>query len=333
MIELVGTEEERMLAEEAKKIGVVSASQEGQVIEGIFDGQNMVGPDGKKYSVPANYASKSKLVEGDSLKLTITPDGSFVYKQINLLERDRIVGELTIDQETSEFRVLANNKSYKVLTASITYFKGEEGDKVTILAPKGRESTWAAVENIFKYGETPPEVKEEPREEGEAKEEPKEEAKEEPKEEHKEEPKEEAKEEPKEEHKEEPKEEKEDREEFRQEKEDREEFREEYKQEHRETDEGEPSDEFLQENGSGSEELESDKEAEDGLQAVHDEVEESEPPKDIFKATEGISTDDVKQVDIDGSMEQKPLIDEEDVNLSARRDNLAGGDSQGLEEL
>ena len=60
LIELVGTEEERMLAEEAKKIGVVSASQEGQVIEGIFDGQNMVGPDGKKYSVPANYASKSK---------------------------------------------------------------------------------------------------------------------------------------------------------------------------------------------------------------------------------------------------------------------------------
>jgi len=156
-LDLVGSEEEKMLAGEVKKSGNVLPTNEGQVIEGVFDGQNMIGPDGKKYSVPANYASKSKLVEGDSLKLTITADGSFVYKQINLLERDRIIGQLTIDETTNEYRVLANNKSYKVLTASITYFKGEAGDQVTIVAPKGRESSWAAVENIFKAGETLPE--------------------------------------------------------------------------------------------------------------------------------------------------------------------------------
>ncbi|OIP55269.1 hypothetical protein AUK13_02955 [Candidatus Kuenenbacteria bacterium CG2_30_39_24] len=157
MLDLVGSEEEKMLAGEVKKSSHVLSTNEGQVIEGVFDGQNMIGPDGKKYSVPANYASKSKLVEGDSLKLTITADGSFVYKQINLLERDRIIGQLAIDETTNEYRVLANNKSYKVLTASITYFKGEAGDRVTILAPQGRESTWAAVENIFKAGETLPE--------------------------------------------------------------------------------------------------------------------------------------------------------------------------------
>lgn len=153
MIGLIGTKEEKTLQAEAQKTGTISATGEGQVIEGLFDGQNMVGPDGKKYSVPANYASKSKLVEGDNLKLTITPDGSFVYKQIHLLERDRIIGELIIDDETNEYRVLANNKSYKILTASVTYFKGEPGNKVTILVPKGKESTWAAVENIFKEGE------------------------------------------------------------------------------------------------------------------------------------------------------------------------------------
>ena len=43
----------------------------GKIIEGVFDGQNMVGSDGKTYPVPANYASKSKLVQGDILKLTI----------------------------------------------------------------------------------------------------------------------------------------------------------------------------------------------------------------------------------------------------------------------
>ncbi len=156
LIELSGTEEEKMLMEQAKQKGSISHEEEGQIIEGIFDGQNMVGPDGKKYSVPANYASKSKLVEGDKLKLTITPDGSFLYKQIKLLDRDRIIGDLIMDEEAGEFRVLANNKSYKVLNASITYFKGEPGNKVTLLIPAGRESSWAAVENIFKADEQEP---------------------------------------------------------------------------------------------------------------------------------------------------------------------------------
>ena len=48
----------------------IVSGPEGKVIEGIFDGQIMIGPDGKNYPVPANYASKSKLVEGDIMKLT-----------------------------------------------------------------------------------------------------------------------------------------------------------------------------------------------------------------------------------------------------------------------
>ena len=58
----------------------VSESPEGKIIEGVFDGQIMIGPDGKNYPVPANYASKSKLVEGDILKLTIGESGKFLYK-------------------------------------------------------------------------------------------------------------------------------------------------------------------------------------------------------------------------------------------------------------
>lgn len=123
---------------------------EGKVIEGIFDGQNMIGPDGKQYSVPANYASKSKLIEGDTLKLTITGDGSFIYKQIGPTDRIRLIGILTRDEETHEYRVLANNKSYRVLLASITYFKGEPGDEVVVLIPKDKDTKWAAVENIIK---------------------------------------------------------------------------------------------------------------------------------------------------------------------------------------
>ncbi|MFA6587896.1 MAG: hypothetical protein WCT08_02390 [Patescibacteria group bacterium] len=135
---------------QARKEGSVSVDGENRVIEGIFDGQHMVGPDGKQYSVPANYASKSKLIEGDKLKLTITPDGAFIYKQIGPIDRVRVVGKLVRDDQTDEFQVVANGVPYRVLLASITYFKGEAGDDVVIMLPKDSQAKFAAVENIIK---------------------------------------------------------------------------------------------------------------------------------------------------------------------------------------
>src|ERR1043166_2113736 len=93
----------------SKRAQVLSVSEGGKVIEGVFDGQNMVGPDGKQYPVPANYASKSKLVEGDVLKLTIAEDGSFIYKQIGPVERRKILGSLVQD-EKGEYKVVAEGK-------------------------------------------------------------------------------------------------------------------------------------------------------------------------------------------------------------------------------
>lgn len=141
------------LTDKAKDLGSISTEGNEKVIEGIFDGQNMIGPDGKQYSVPANYASKSKLVMGDTLKLTITADGTFMYKQIGPVDRNRLVGILAKDETTDEYRVVVGDKSYKVLLASITYFKGDSGDEVVILVPKDKECEWAAVENIIRSSE------------------------------------------------------------------------------------------------------------------------------------------------------------------------------------
>lgn len=133
----------------AEKAQMLSVAEGGKVIEGVFDGQNMFGPDGKAYPVPANYASKSKLIEGDVLKLTIAEDGSFIYKQIGPIERRKIIGILSKD-EKGDYRVLAEGKTYRVLLASLTYFKAEPGDQVTIVVPKDADATWAAVENVIK---------------------------------------------------------------------------------------------------------------------------------------------------------------------------------------
>ncbi len=125
---------------------------EGRIIEGTFDGQLMIGADGKQYPVPANYASKSKLVEGDMLKLTITPDGSFIYKQIGPVERSRVIGIVNQDSDGNYF-IVADGKPYKVLLASVTYFKVEPGDEVTLVVPRDINSIWGSIENVIQKGE------------------------------------------------------------------------------------------------------------------------------------------------------------------------------------
>ncbi len=127
-------------------ISVASADEPlGKIIEGVFDGQNMVGSDGKTYPVPANYASKSKLVQGDILKLTIADDGAFMYKQIGPIPRKQIVG--TLIQETGHYYVEVGTRRYRVLLASVTYFKAKPGDQVSVNVPEDdTNAEWAALE-------------------------------------------------------------------------------------------------------------------------------------------------------------------------------------------
>lgn len=145
--ELTSSTGKNQYASTAAKVGSIESSDEKKIIEGVFDGQNMIGPDKKTYSVPTNYASKSKLIPGDILKLTITEDGSFLYKQIGPVERKRLVGILTY--EDGQYRVIASAKAYKVLLASVTYYRAEVGDRVTLIVPELEDSDWGAIENVL----------------------------------------------------------------------------------------------------------------------------------------------------------------------------------------
>ncbi|MEI6751080.1 MAG: hypothetical protein WCK69_00825 [Candidatus Saccharibacteria bacterium] len=117
----------------------------GRIIEGVFDGQNMVGSDAKTYPVPANYASKSKLVQGDILKMTIAEDGALLYKQIGPIPRKQLVGLLK--QDTGQYFVEVADRSFRVLLASVTYFKAKPGDQVSINVPEDdTHAEWAALE-------------------------------------------------------------------------------------------------------------------------------------------------------------------------------------------
>lgn len=145
LAELTGMQFSPDYSKRASSVGAVAEG--GRIVEGIFDGKDMIGPDKRKYPVPANYASKSKLVAGDILKLTITDDGSYIYKQIGPVERRKMVG--TLSQEGNQYRVLAGGKAYSVLLASVTYFKANAGDQVSIIVPDAEDSEWAAVDNLL----------------------------------------------------------------------------------------------------------------------------------------------------------------------------------------
>ncbi len=136
---------ERLVSRATKVIS--SGPVSGKIIEGIFDGQNMVDTQGQSYPVPANYASKSKLVEGDGMKLTITDEGKFIYKQIAPIDRRIVKGVLI--QEDGQYKVLAEGKSFRVLLASVTFYRAEVGDQVTVLLPSIGEAKWAAVEAVI----------------------------------------------------------------------------------------------------------------------------------------------------------------------------------------
>jgi len=134
-----------LVGDDVKMSPVAREDTLGKIVEGVFDGQNMVGSDGKIYPVPANYASKSKLVQGDILKLTIAEDGAFLYKQIGPIPRKQIVGTLML--ENGHYFVEVGKKRFRVLLASVTYFKAKPGDQVSVNIPEDDSTAeWAALE-------------------------------------------------------------------------------------------------------------------------------------------------------------------------------------------
>lgn len=130
----------------------VAPSPEDDGIEGAFDGERMIDFSGKSYQVPPNYASKSKLIEGDPLKLYITREGKYLYKQLGPIERRTIPG--TLRMEGNHYVVDSDEgDTYSILTACVTYymslFSVKPGDRVMIMVPADHVAKWAVIDNVL----------------------------------------------------------------------------------------------------------------------------------------------------------------------------------------
>jgi len=118
---------------------------------GVFDGVGMVTEGGEKLEVPANYASKSMLVVGDTLKL-VDENGEKRFKQVEHVKRHKTTGIL--HRKDGKFKVITPEGSYNVLGAAVEHFKGDVGDEVVLHLPAGNlTAAYGAIERIAKSGE------------------------------------------------------------------------------------------------------------------------------------------------------------------------------------
>lgn len=127
-------------------------------IIGTFDGENMITEKGEKFPVNPNYASKSVLVYGDTLK-RVEVDGQERFKQIARVKRHKVEGILA--KKAGKWTVVTADGSYTVSPVAVEFYSGKEGDEVVVVLPvEDKNAPYAALELIKK--EEPSTVKKAP---------------------------------------------------------------------------------------------------------------------------------------------------------------------------
>ena len=122
-------------------------------VTGTFDGRNLVTSEGKKHEVPENYASKTHLVHGDTLKLISGGGrGRDIFKQIGRVRRQRVEGILA--RKDGKWHIVTADGSYLLLKASVDYHRGQEGDEAVAILPQDKKQVpFAALEAVPKRDE------------------------------------------------------------------------------------------------------------------------------------------------------------------------------------
>lgn len=145
-----GSYKDKIDEEELKQISSqllnYSVPNEWEVVEWVYDWLYMLWSDGKKYPVPLNYASKSKLISWDTLKLTILPNGKLMYKLISPAPRTYV--RATLSQSWNEYLAIWDNgKTYKLNPAAVTYFDLKVWDEMSIIINAEGKWEFAAIES------------------------------------------------------------------------------------------------------------------------------------------------------------------------------------------
>ncbi len=122
-------------------------------ITGSFDGENMVTASREIFPVPANYASKSMLVVGDTLKM-VEEGKEKRFKQIEHVKRYRTTGIIT--KKEGKWKAITPEGSYKVLPVTIEHLGIDVGSEVVLHLPANNLTVaYAAIESVKNAGAKP----------------------------------------------------------------------------------------------------------------------------------------------------------------------------------
>jgi len=117
-------------------------------VVGVFDGIYMITSSGDKYEVAANYAAKSMLIFGDSLKM-LDQDGRHVFKQVEKLPRAEIEGVLS--KKEGKWYLLASSGTYKISDVAANFHAAKVNDTAVALVPAGNKKvSFAALKSVTK---------------------------------------------------------------------------------------------------------------------------------------------------------------------------------------
>lgn len=114
------------------------------ITDGVFDGKHMITDDGVIHPVSENYASKSKLVEGDMLQMISHADGRRYFKQISRVARATATAILECIDQNSGIAATSNGTRYHILLAPLRFFRVTPGDTIQLEVPTDG-GVWAAV--------------------------------------------------------------------------------------------------------------------------------------------------------------------------------------------
>jgi hypothetical protein len=120
-----------------------------KIVEWVYDGYFMVWTDKKKYPVPMNYSSKTKLIPGDVLKLRIMSDGKLIYKLIWQASRQYIKATLSKSDDGKYTALTDEWKVFYLNQAAVTYFRWKTGDEMSIIINADGIWTYAAIEALI----------------------------------------------------------------------------------------------------------------------------------------------------------------------------------------
>ncbi len=122
-------------------------------IEGTFDGAFLVPAEGEKVEVPVAYASKTRILYGDTVKM-YDDNGEKKFKVMVKQPRKRLNAMAT--KRDNKWYALTGLGAYKISDSFAEFNKMGLDDQLTILVPEGNLLVpFAAIEEVIKPAEAP----------------------------------------------------------------------------------------------------------------------------------------------------------------------------------